>query len=108
MSFVTLGDILKSEADANSRMAIPAPVGTKIGQMVKHEARDEYLIALSDEVNGEVLVQPWNCVINLDVIKQADITAVFTDDLSAVPLTTAELLTQGDTHGIKYIGTPVV
>lgn len=106
MSFVTLGDILKSEADANSRMAIPATVGTKIGQLVKHEARDEYLIALSDEVNGEVLVQPWNCVIDLSVIKQADITAQFTDELDTVPLTTAELLTQGDTHGIKYIGTP--
>lgn len=106
MSYVTLGDILKSEADANSRVAIAAATGTKIGQMVKHTARDEYLIALSDETNGEVLVQPWNCVIDLSVIEQADISAVFTDELDTVALTTADLIAEGDTHGIKYIGTP--
>ncbi len=106
MPEVTIGDILKSEADFNSRIAIAAPVGTKAGQMVKHEPRDQYLVALTDEVNGEALVQPHNCVINLGAISAADIAAVFTDDLDAVPLTTAELITQGDTHGIKYIGTP--
>lgn len=106
MPDLTIGDILKSEADPNNRIAIPAPVGTKTGQLVKYAERKEYLIALSDETNGEVLVQPHNCVMNLAPIMQADIDAVFTDDLSAVPLTNAELLTQGDAHGIKYIGTP--
>lgn len=106
MPELTIGDILKSEADPNSRIAIPAPVDTKTGQLVKYEPRDEYLIALTDEVNGEVLVQPWNCVMNLAPIMQADIDAVFTDEEDLVPLTTAELITQGDAHGIKYIGTP--
>lgn len=106
MPDLTIGDILKSEADPNNRIAIPAPVGTKTGQPVKYAARDEYLLALTDEVNGEVLVQPHNCVMYLAPILQADIDAVFTDELDEVPLTTAELIAQGDTHGIKYIGTP--
>lgn len=106
MPDLTIGDILKSEADPNNRIAIPAPVGTKTGQPVKYAARDEYLFALTDEVNGEVLVQPHNCVMYLDPILQAGVDAVFTDELDEVPLTTAELIAQGDTHGIKYIGTP--
>ena len=106
MPDLTIGDILKSEADPNNRITIPAPVGTKTGQPVKYVARDQYLFALTDEVNGEVLVQPHNCVMNLAPIMQADIDAVFTDGDSLVPLTNAELLTQGDAHGIKYIGTP--
>lgn len=106
MPDLTIGDILKSEADPNNRISIPAPAGTKTGQPVKYAARNEYLLALTDEVNGEVLVQPHNCVMNLAPIMQADIDAVFTDELGEVPLTTADLITQGDTHGIKYIGTP--
>jgi hypothetical protein len=106
MPDLTIGDILKSEADPNNRIAIPAPVGTKTGQPVNYAARDQYLFALTDEVNGEVLVQPHNCVMNLAPIMQTDIDAVFTDDLDSVSLTTAELITQGDAHGIKYIGTP--
>lgn len=105
--YVTIGDILKSEADPNNRITIPAPVGTKTGQLVKHVARDEYLIALTDETNGEVLVQPHNCVMNLSAVKAADIAAVFTDDDGLVPLTVAEIIAQGDTHGIKYVGTPI-
>ena len=106
-SYVTIGDILKSEADCNSRIAIPAAVGTKTGQMVKHDARDEYLIALTDEVNGEVLVQPHNCVMNLSAVKAGDISAVTTDAEGLVALTTAQLIEQGDMYGIKYIGTPI-
>lgn len=105
-SYVTIGDILKSEADPNSRIAIPAAAGTKTGQLVKYAARNEHLIALTDEVNGEVLVQPWNCNIFLGGIAQADIDAVTTDVDGLVPLTTEQLITQGDLYGIKYIGTP--
>ena len=84
MPDLTIGDILKSEADPNNRIAIPAPAGTKTGQPVKYAARDEYLFALTDEVNGEVLVQPHNCVMYLDPILQADIDAVFTDVVLAI------------------------
>lgn len=104
--YVTIGDILKSEADSSNRIAIPATDGTKAGQLVKYTERNEYLIALTDETNGEVLVQPHNCTMFLGSIPQANIDAVFTDEEGAVPLTVATLKTQGDLYGIKYIGTP--
>ncbi len=104
--YVTIGDILKSEADSSNRIAIPATDGTKTGQMVKYTERNEYLIALTDETNGEVLVQPHNCTVFLGNIPQANIDAVFTDEEGLVPLTVATLKTQGDLYGIKYIGTP--
>lgn len=43
---------------------------------------------------------------DLSVIEQSDISAVFTDELDTVALTTAELIAEGDTHGIKYVGEP--
>ena len=106
--YVTIGDILKSEADPSNRIAIPAVDGTKTGQLVKYPERNEYLFALTDETNGEVLVQPHNCTVFLGSIPQANIDAVFTDADSLVPLTVATLKTQGDLYGIKYIGTPKV
>lgn len=105
--YVTIGDILKSEADPSNRIAIPAATGTKAGQLVKYAERNEHLIALTDEVNDEVLVQPHNCTIFLGSIKQADIDSQFTDADSLVPLTTATLIKQGDLYGIKYVGTPM-
>lgn len=106
--YVTIGDILKSEADSNSRIAIEAPEGTKTGQLVKFALRNEYLFALTDEVNGEVLVQPHNCTVFLGSIPQGNIDKVFTDEAGEVPLTTEQLIKQGDLYGIKYIGTPTV
>jgi hypothetical protein len=105
--YVTIGDILKSEADPSNRIAIPAAAGTKAGQLVKYAERNEHLIALTDEVNDEVLVQPHNCTIFLGNIPQANIDAVFTDEAGEVPLTTEQLIKQGDLYGIKYVGTPM-
>lgn len=90
---ITMGDILKSEADQKSRISIKAPKGTKIGDVVKYEPRNQYLIALSDEVHGMVLVQPRNCLICLDKI-------VLPSDVSA-----ETLIQQGDVYGIQYVGT---
>ena len=105
--YVTIGDILKSEADSSNRIAIPAEVGTKPGRLVKYTERNEYLFALTDETNGEVLVQPHNCTVFLGGIPQANIDAVFTDEAGEVPLTTEVLIKQGDLYGIKYVGTPM-
>lgn len=105
--YVTIGDILKSEADHNNRIAIPAAAGTKTGALVKYTERNEYLFALTDETNGEVLVQPHNCTVFLGSIPQATIDSVFTDVEGLVPLTVATLKTQGDLYGIKYVGTPM-
>lgn len=95
---ITLGDILKSEADHMSREYIKLD-NIKIGQLVAHPVRKKYLVALSNSEHGKVLVQPHNCVINLDFVKEADIKAVATS--------VDKFIKEGDEYGIKYIGTPI-
>lgn len=102
---LTLGDILKSEADPNSRLTIDADAKIKIGQLVIHPTRQEPLFALSNTEHGKVLIQPHNCVICLDKIAEETITSYKFGD-SQTPLTLDLLRAQGDKHGIKYIGTP--
>lgn len=94
---IVIGDILKSEADLKTRISLPAPKGTKIGSLVKYELRQQYLIALSDEVHGKVLVQPHNCVINLDKIQ-------LPAKIDEQPFNAQEWVKQGDAYGIQYIG----
>lgn len=98
-TLITIGDILKSEADRHSRENIKAD-NIKIGQLVAHPTRKKYLVALSNtNASGLVLVQPHNCVINLAVIKETDIKAVATS--------VDAFIKQGDEYGIKYIGKPI-
>ncbi len=89
-----LGDILKSEADSNSRTFIYRD-NVKIGDVVKYGLGDtsRKLIALSNSEHGKVLIQPRNCVINLDAIDQG----VAHEHLE-------DLINQGDKYGISYIG----
>lgn len=96
------GDLLKAEADRNSRIVISAD-NIKIGQLVQHPERKQYLVALSDSERGKVLVQPHNCTINLDFVAETDITS---KQNGSKALTLDELKKQGDSFGIKYIGTP--
>lgn len=89
-NLVLLGDILKSEADYHARIQIPAPQGTKMGDLVEYKLRKQKLVALSDEQNGKVQVQPHNCTINLDFVNLGSEKA-------------ETLAKQGDAFGIKYI-----
>lgn len=98
VTLITLGDILKSEADRLSRETITAE-NVKIGQLVQHPVRKKYLVALSNSKHGKVLVQPHNCVINLDFVKEADIKAAAT--------LVEKFIKEGDEYGIKYIGKPI-
>ena len=102
---ITIGDLLKAESDYRSRTKIPAPTGTKIGQLVNHPQRNEPLVALSDEESGMVLVQPHNCTIYLDNVDPSVITAYVLDKSTNEKLTADKLIAQGDKHGIKYIKT---
>lgn len=94
---VVLSDILKSELTYKSRIAIPAPKGTKMGDLVKYDVRNQYLVALSDEEHGKVMVQPHNCVINLDNIE-------LPAKVDGQPFNAQEWIKQGDAFGIQYIG----
>ncbi len=93
---LTIGDLLKSEADWHSREAIDAPIGTKIGQFVAHPTLKLPLVALSDENNGKVLVQPGQSVIFIDNILPEDLPqGVNAEDLASASLQ----------YGIKYVST---
>ncbi len=89
-----LGYILKSEADSNSRTYIVAD-NVKIGDVVTYGNNDNQrkLVALSNSEHGKVLVQPRNCVINLDALDQEKIKP-----------SVADLISQGDKYGVSYVG----
>ena len=109
---LTIGDLLKSEADCNSRIAIKVTDDIKCGQPVLYEPRGTYLIALSNTEHGMVLVQPWNCVIyqdNIDMEAIKSLTVNVADPDGGEPTTTTLtvdiLKAQGDQYGIKYTTT---
>lgn len=93
---LTLGDLLKSEADTGSREVIKSEAGVKIGQLIQHPIRKKYLVALSNEEHGQVLVQPRNCTIFYDNVDK--------DDVKAKKMTLDKLIKEGDEFGIKFIG----
>lgn len=110
----TIGDLLKSEADPQSREAISVTGDIKCGQPVLYPKRNQYLIALSDSENGKVLVQPHNCVIFADNIDADALSAIQISRETGVnkedagnsethALTLADLVAQGDKYGITYI-----
>lgn len=89
----------------------PKPGSSLNTRHAKYAPRGDshYLIALTDEVNGEVVVQPWNCVIDLTAVNKADITAAKIKPKGGgadVALTVVELKSMGDPYGIAYIGAP--
>ncbi len=89
-----LGDILKSEADVNTRTYIVKD-NVKIGDVVSYRNHDDTtrpLIALSNSEHGKVLVQPFNCEINLNALDQEKIKP-----------SVADLISQGEKFGIKYV-----
>jgi putative pilus assembly secretion protein len=90
---VGIGDILKFEATALTRVKVKVPNGTRAGDWVNFSLRDNKLIALTDEQDGYALVQPHNCIIDLRYC--------------AKPENIADTLQQGDRFGIQYIGAPV-
>ena len=69
-------------------------------------AANPWLVALTDEVNGEVVVQPHNCVINLDYVAEAEITGKKVNEGAAANMKVEEFIAAGDAYGIVYVGTP--
>ena len=89
---VNTGDILKYEATQLTRVKVKAAEGTKAGSWVDFSLRGAKLVALTDEQDGYVLVQPHNCIIDLKYC--------------AKPKNLDEILQQGDRCGIRYFGVP--
>ena len=103
----TSSDILKYEATHLTRITIPAPVGTKAGAVVPHVARgsNNFLIALTDEEDGKVVVQPHNCIIDLSFTSAAQLNAAL-GGTEEDPFTKQTLVENGDIYGIVFIGDP--
>ena len=72
----TPSDFLKWEATNQTRVAVAASPGTKAGTFVAYPARaGKKLLALTDEQDGKVLVQPHNCIIDLSLVPEAAVNA---------------------------------
>ncbi|MCP1659337.1 oxaloacetate decarboxylase alpha chain [Neisseria perflava] len=93
-----VSDILQWEATPLTRVIVTASEGLKAGEFVEYGLRSKKYVALTDENNGTVIIQPHNCIINLNVLSSAAITAARTD------LNTMQ--TEDDAYGIVYKGTP--
>lgn len=90
-----LAAYLKYEATSLTRVEVPADTGTKMGAFVEFPLRNKKLLALSDEQNGKVVVQPHNCIIN--------VSAIAADALNAAG-GLEQLKQDGDAYGIVYQG----
>lgn len=98
----TAGDYLKWEATPLTRTAVAAAPGTRAGTFVDYPARSgKKLLALTDEADGKVLVQPHNCIIDLSQVAEAAVNG------ASAGKTLAALKADGDPYGIVYTGTPV-
>lgn len=97
-----LGALLLYEQTPETRALVDAPVGTKAGQFVDYLPREgKKLVALSDEQNGKVVVQPFNCVINAELLDLDEARAA-----ASTEGTFEGLQKDGDPYGIMYIGLP--
>lgn len=102
----SISDFLKYEATPFTRVAIAAPQGTKAGTFVNFPLRSELkLLALTDEADGKVIVQPHNCIINLDRCSDDAIRAGMSRSSSNV---IEQLNKDGDPYGIVYVVNRVV
>lgn len=96
-----ISDFLKYEATPLTRVAIAASQGTKAGTFVNWNFRGSLkLLALTDEADGKVIVQPYNCIINLNQCSDAAIRAGASKSSSNV---IEQLNKDGDPYGIVYI-----
>nr|DAT03237.1 MAG TPA: hypothetical protein [Caudoviricetes sp.] len=79
----TLDDILKYEATPLTRVAVAAPKGTKRGALVEYtgvvDAATCQFVALTDEADGKVLIQPVNCVVDVRYVSATAVQAAHTD-----------------------------
>lgn len=96
-----ISDFLKYEATPQTRVAVAADAGTKAGKFVEYPLRGKKLLALTDEADGKVVVQPLNCIIDLSKVADVDVKAATTGK------TLDALQKEGDAYGIVYQGKPI-
>lgn len=92
-----LGAYLKWENSPHTRQVIDAPAGTKMGEFVDYAPYGSKLLALSDEQNGKVMVQPQDCIIEYTNLSADAIAKA--GDFQAI-------VNAGVNHGIVYRNAP--
>lgn len=98
-----IGAFLKYEATPLTRMAVSAPKQTQAGTFVDFPLRaGKKLLALTDESDGKVVVQPHNCVVDLSLVKESDVNAA-----ASTGGNLEGLQKDGDPFGIVYQGKPL-
>ena len=95
-----ISDFLNYEATPQTGVAVAADAGTKAGKFVEYPLRGKRLVALTDETDGTVVVQPLNCIMDLSKVADADIKTATTGK------TLDALKKEGDAYGIVYQGKP--
>lgn len=98
---VKSSSFIKWEATPLTRVAVAATAGTKAGAFVDYAPRGKKLLALTDEQDGVVLVQPHNCIIDLSLVAESAVNAAASEGGNL-----AGLQKDGDPYGIVYQGTP--
>lgn len=99
-----LSALLKYEQTPETRVTVAAETGTKAGQFVDYPPREgKKLVALSDEQNGVVVVQPYNCVIDASLLNLEEAAAA-----ASTEGTIEGLQKDGDAYGIVYTNVPTV
>lgn len=111
-----VSDILIAEVSSITRIEVPATTGLKAGQLVDYPLRGQKLVALTDERNGTVQIQPHNCIINLAYTPMSEIQAAFAveahSDVEGNVMSVGNhdaleaLQKAGDNYGVMYRGTP--
>nr|DAO77947.1 MAG TPA: hypothetical protein [Caudoviricetes sp.] len=98
-----IGAYLKYEATPLTRQSVAAPKGTQSGTFVDYPLRaGKKLLALTDEKDGMVVVQPHNCVVDLSLVKATDV-----NNAASTGGNLDGLKADGDAYGIVYQGTPI-
>lgn len=92
-----LSAYLKWENTHHTRQMVDAPKGTKMGEFVDYAPYGSKLLALSDEKDGKVMVQPKNCVIEYSNLTEQAIAKA--GDMKGI-------IAAGSAHGIMYRNAP--
>ena len=60
------------EATEKSRVIVACDPAVREGWLVKYPLVDKQFMALTDAIDGKTVIQPVNCVMNKDYLRQKD------------------------------------
>ena len=82
------------EATVHSRVVVDCPENLKAGWLVKYPLVDKQFMALTDAKNGKTVINPVNCVMDINYLRQSNGKEFKNPDW---------VIRQGIEFGISYI-----